>query len=764
MIRHRYSIKGVVQGVGFRPFVYRLAREYQLGGWILNSTRGVTLEIEGEEASVEAFAREVVERPPRLARITSIEREEIPPLGETEFRILKSRDETGKEVLISPDVATCPECRREVLDPRDRRLQYPFTNCTNCGPRFTIIRDTPYDRERTSMSSFPMCPRCEREYHDPLDRRFHAQPNACPTCGPQVKLVDREGRPVPGEGMTETRRLLREGRIVAVKGLGGFHLACDAGNEAAVLELRRRKARPAKPFAVMARDLGVVRRHCRVSPEEAVLLEAPEAPIVVLECWKPPDALLSALAPGLASLGVMLPYTPLHLLLFDESLELLVMTSGNISELPLIKDNEAALGTLGSIADFFLIHDREIHSRCDDSLVRAVGGEAQFLRRSRGWVPRPVRVSEGTGYGAEASDDAVLGVGGEMKNTFCLLKGTRAFLSQHLGEMEHEEGLENFRTALATLEHLTDIHPAVIVHDPHPGYNVSRLARELPAERRIEVQHHHAHLASCLADNCRDGEVIGIIADGTGYGTDGALWGFEILSGDYRAFRRHYHLEYCPLAGGEGAIRHPVRVAAVYTWKYLGEAGLRDLRRRFPTRSAEIDVAVRMAAAGINAVPASSCGRLFDAVSAYLGVCLDSTYEGQAAVELGELLSPRPALEGKPQAYRFDFRGESIWPGGIFEGMAGDVRAGVDRRAIAARFHETVVEMMAQGAVRVREERHLDVVALSGGTFQNPYLLVRVRDELRRSGFTVLTHRQVPANDGGLALGQAVVAQRLLGS
>lgn len=805
LARYRVRIAGTVQGVGFRPYVYQLAHHYRLGGWVRNSSRGVVMEVEGPPEAVHAFLQELAANPPRLAKIASVTRKPLPPAGYSTFEIVDSRDGCRREALVPSDVALCEDCRREVLDPEDRHYRYPFTNCTNCGPRYTVIRGLPYDRHRTSMAAFDLCPDCSREYHHPGDRRFHAQPVACPRCGPRVWLADRDGRELAGDWVEEFRRLILDGYIVALKGLGGFHLACDARRGAAVGKLRERKGRPAKPFAVMARDLDVVRRYCRLGPEEERLLESPEAPIVILERHPSPPTgadpgcareLPANVAPGLRSLGVMLPYAPLHLLLFGPEVDLLVMTSGNASELPLVKDNGAALAELGPIADYFLLHDREIVNRCDDSLVRVVGGEIHFYRRSRGYIPRPVEVpwpaagrdlflrdasthngaAPSTTGGMASFTPCVLGIGGEMKNAFCLLadgpgRRGQALMSPHVGELDSVEGLRNLEEILGNLCRFLRLEPVVVAYDRHPGYQSAALARRLPARHHVPVQHHHAHLASCLAENGLTGPAIGIVADGTGYGTDGAVWGFEVLVGDYRGFKREYHLAYLPLPGGEAAVRQPWQMAVAYLYRYLGEEGLKMAAFLFPGRERAIGVVARLVETGFNSPPTSSCGRWFDAVSAMLGVCLVNTYEGQAAAELGDLVDTGGVAPGMPGweeaareaanrqgSYPFSFRGKEIDPGPAVAALAGDLRGGYPREVIAARFHNTVAGMMVEAACRVREREGLERVALSGGVFQNPYLYTRVRDELTRRGFQVYGHRVVPANDGGLALGQAMVA------
>lgn len=751
MICVRVEVRGIVQGVGFRPFVYNLALKYGLSGWVYNTGQGVTIELEGPKGMAREFFRELEKNPPRLAAITGIVIKQQPVKGYVTFEIIKSSPNGEKDTLVSPDAATCGDCRREIFDPADRHYQYPFTNCTNCGPRFTIIRDVPYDRERTSMSRFLMCDECRREYHDPGDRRFHAQPNACPRCGPRVSLVDRKGKELSGNWAVNFRQLILGGKIIAVKGLGGFHLACDARNGEAVAELRRRKNRPFKPFAVMCRDLTVVKKYCRVSGQEARWLASPAAPIVILERGEK-SPLPRSLAPNCKTLGVMLPYTPLHLLLFDGEPEIMVMTSGNISDLPLVHDNHLALEQLGQSADYFLLHDREIQHGCDDSLVRVISGQIHYYRRSRGFSPRPIQVP------SASSDRAVLGTGGEMKNTFCLLQGDRAFLSQHLGEMDFREGSEYFRASLEDLQKLLNIQPRIIAYDLHPQFRISALARELPAKFRVPVQHHHAHMAACMAENGLEQEVIGIICDGTGYGADGGLWGFEVLTGDYIGFERKYHLSYLPIPGGESAIKKTWRMGVAYLFQYLGQAGLELAHSLFPGREKEIALTVQMIRQRFNSPLTSSCGRLFDAVSALLGVCLENTYEGQAAVELSELINP--AIK---ERYPFLIADGVIDPGPMIEGIAHHLRAGIEPGVITTRFHNTLIAMMIEAADRTREQDGLDRVVLSGGSFQNKYLFLGVSRGLREKGFQVFYHQRVPTNDGGIALGQAMIAARQQG-
>jgi len=752
--RYRIVIKGVVQGVGFRPFVYHLAQVWGINGSVLNSSRGVVIEAEGEENNIAGFLSELKNNPPQLSRISDYQLSKMPPAGYTSFVILPSNSGEEKEALVPPDVATCADCAKEIINRQDRHYQYPFTNCTNCGPRFTIINEVPYDRPKTSMASFSMCDQCAREYHDPADRRFHAQPTACPVCGPHVEMLDSSGKNVAGKEnwLQSCWDILRAGNILALKGLGGYHLTCDAKNKEAVKALRRRKGRDAKPFAVMCRDLETVQKYCVAGEKEKELLISPLAPIVILKKHlpaKPDKALPEELAPGLKTLGVMLPYTPLHLLLFSGPFDVLVMTSGNYSNLPLVKDNSRATVELGGIADYFLQHNREIVNRCDDSLVRVIDGEPHIYRRSRGYVPHPVLVSR------REDEPVILGIGGEMKNNFCLLKKNRAFMSQYIGEIDSLEGEENLLTSFFNMQKLTDATPEIVAYDAHPEYASARVARRIPARAYFAVQHHHAHLASCLAENgLENEEVIGAVLDGTGYGTDGRLWGFEILTGNYDHFQRRFHLAYVPLPGGEAAIRRPWRAAAAYLLAFLGEEGRKYAGMIFPGKN--LDVIEKMVISGFNSPLSSGCGRLFDAVSAILGICLENTYEGQAAVELGEAVPETADKDFQP--YPYEIIEGVIRPDKMLAEILNEKMAGVPVQSISARFHRTLVSMVGEAVGRVSAATGIKKVALSGGTWQNQYLFRTAKEFLSARGFKVLYHRQVPANDGGIALGQAMIA------
>jgi hydrogenase maturation protein HypF len=758
-----------VQGVGFRPFVRNLAVAHDLAGWVRNTSAGVEIEVEGPPDDLNAFVDELVSRAPPRAQIEEISVRDIPANGGDRFAILESRPRPDAYQLVSPDIATCDDCLSELFDPDDRRSLYPFINCTNCGPRYTIIRDIPYDRPKTTMRAFRMCPACRSEYEDPEDRRFHAQPNACPACGPHLRLVDgrESGSRCPGKGLqndseviASASRALKEGAILALKGLGGFQLACDAADDEAVNLLRARKRRPHKPFAIMMRSLEMVRRHCRVTPEEKALLCSPACPIVLLR-WLDGSSLCASVAPGQRYLGVMLPYTPLHHLLLRETGRPLVMTSGNLSEEPIAKDNDEALRRLAPLADIFLFHDRDIHARYDDSVwFVPVSGRPQPIRRARGYAPSPVRVPFPLGR--------VLACGAELKNTFCLTRDRYAFVSQHIGDMENRETVEHFEETVAGYESLFRTKPAVIACDFHPDCLATRYGRKRAQDEHLPlvyVQHHHAHVASCMADNnwpAEAGRVLGVAFDGTGYGTDGSIWGGEFLIADYRGFQRCGHLEPLPLAGGEAAIHKPYRIALGWMQSCLGEIpGLPFLRS---VSEEEIGVVRQMVVRGVNTPYTSSCGRLFDAVSALLDLCGRATYEGHAAVELemkaGDL-SRVPTGAGYPFTVESRQGRDVLCLDRLLHTILHELRAGRSAREISIVFHVTVSQMIVQMCERMRQETALSVVALSGGCFQNRLLLRLAVDRLEEKGFQVLTHHRVPCNDGGLSLGQAVVARHL---
>jgi hydrogenase maturation protein HypF len=757
-------VTGVVQGVGFRPFIYGLAQRYALTGWVRNTSAGVEIEVAGTPDALRDFVHAITAEAPPLSRVETVEVVPVTANGYTRFEIQHSAAVEGAYQPISPDVSTCDDCLAEVFDAADRRYRYAFTNCTNCGPRFTIIQDIPYDRPQTTMAPFEMCPECQREYDDPLDRRFHAQPNACPVCGPHLTLIPTPDRAVPPEWdalpedeIEAARALLRAGRVLAIKGVGGFHLACDATNPAAVRELRQRKGRAAKPFAVMMPDLDTVGRFCEISPAAAQALTARERPIVLLPLG-PGTIMAQEVAPGLKELGLMLPYTALHHLLLQPAPDFplaLVMTSGNFSEEPIATQNEEALQRLGSLADAFLLHDRAIHIRCDDSVVRPLETHILPLRRSRGYAPYPVPLP--------FDAPPLLATGAELKNTFCLARDRYAFMSQHIGDLANYDALHSYELSVEHLGRLFRVQPEIIAHDTHPDYMATRYAVRLADEKgipRIGVQHHHAHLAACLAEHKRPANdpAIGVIFDGTGLGLDGAIWGGEILIGGYESYRRFAHLEYVPLPGGDAGTLKPYRVALAHLWR----AGIEWEPDLPPVRaSSEQERAIirQQIEKQVNAPFTSSMGRLFDAVASLVGVLQAVTYEAQAAIWLEAQADPCAA-----GAYPFDCARQDesapwvICPAPALRAILRDFRDGVPVPTIAARFHNGVAEMVRQVCDLARWDTGLGRVVLSGGVFQNSTLLNKTAPLLEGAGFTVYTHRLVPPNDGGLALGQAAIA------
>jgi hydrogenase maturation protein HypF len=763
--RREISVRGIVQGVGFRPFIYSLARRHELAGLVRNDAEGVHIEAEGAQEELERFLREITEKAPPLAVVEAVAWRPLAVREETEFRIEESREGVRRQALVSPDVATCEDCLAELFDPSDRRYRYPFINCTNCGPRFTIARSVPYDRATTTMAHFEMCLECQNEYDDPSDRRFHAQPNACPACGPRVRLLDRFGhelRGKTGDPISRAAQMLRGRAIVAIKGLGGYHLACDPFDEEAVSTLRGRKVRQDKPFALMARNLEQARKLCRVGPEEERLLTSPARPIVLLDRLED-SGVAEEVAPRQKTLGVMLAYTPLHHVLLRDAGIPLVMTSGNRSDEPIAYRDEEAFEQLWDIADFFLVHDRPVHMRADDSVLRVAGGKPYPARRSRGYAPAPLRVSESFGQ-------HVLACGGELKNTFCLGKGRHAFLSHHIGDLENYETLRSFREGIEHFCALFDVRPELIAFDLHPEYLSTKYAREfeeagLPA---VGVQHHHAHVASCLADNERPGgeHAIGVALDGTGYGTDGAVWGGEFFEGSIEeGFVRRAHLEYAPMPGGAAAIREPWRMALAQLVRLYGEEETLKLPLAAVRRAGERNVRLiaRLVQHGLNTPPTSSAGRLFDAVAAL--VCVPgtrrATYEGQAAIEL-ELAADGPTSRGYPFRLRPESDGWVVETAEILNGVVEDLLGGREAGEISSKFHRTMAEVVVAGCEGIRKESGINVVALSGGAFQNMLLLGQMVRLLEEKGFVAYRHRRVPTNDGGLSLGQAVLADRVL--
>jgi hydrogenase maturation protein HypF len=805
----RLHINGIVQGVGFRPFVYGLAERLALTGWVRNTSAGVDIQVDGTESALKEFSRALEQDAPPLALIASLEVESCPPNGFSSFEIVHSEPIPGAFQPISPDVSICQDCLFELFDETDRRYRFPFINCTNCGPRLTIIQDIPYDRPKTTMAPFELCPECASEYQDPKDRRFHAQPVACAECGPHIWLEYRAEElgdrgevsvsPIPNpqllstKTIVETQKLLTQGQILAIKGLGGFHLACDATNPKAVAELRRRKLRVDKPFALMMPDIETIEEHCCVSKAERDLLSSRERPIVLLD-RKPESTIANEVAPGQNSLGVMLPYTPLHYLLLcndgrqgtkdKNSLSpvtrhpsVLVMTSGNLSEEPIATGNQEARERLGDLADAFLMHNRDIHVRCDDSVVRVVSDQYPVtrkenfgqlkklttdhstlytLRRSRGYAPYPILLHRKT--------PPILATGPELKNTFCLTKERYAFLSHHIGDLENYETLQSFEEGIAHFERLFRIQPQMIAYDLHPNYLATRYALERADKTGITpigVQHHHAHIAACMAEHGLDGQqpVIGVAFDGTGYGDDGAIWGGEFLLTDYRGYHRHAHLAYTPLPGGDNAVRQPWRMAL----SWLQTCGIPwddELPAvQFAANSDQkpensLAILENQLKLGTNAPPTSSMGRSFDAAAALIGVRQTVNYEAQAAIELEALVDPDESNH-YPLS---EIQTQSISPAPIFSGIINDLKAGVPSSTIAARFHNSIAHMVNRTCLTMRSEYNINQVVLSGGVWQNMSLLKKSLSLLSSEGFSVLVHEKIPTNDGGLALGQAIVA------
>ncbi len=769
--RRRLVVDGLVQGVGFRPFVFNLANSENLTGFVTNTSDGVVIEIQGPVEALNRFTIRLMGEAPPLAEIVSIQSSPVdtePTAGA--FEIRASVDAPGTRTLIPPDVATCADCLREIRNPDDRRYGYPFTNCTNCGPRWTIIGRIPYDRPHTSMARFTMCPACQAEYDDPSDRRFHAQPNACPQCGPRVWLENKTGPATDcADPLDYAARLLAAGRLLAIKGLGGFHLAVRADSNNATMRLRRLKNREAKPLAVMAANLEVARSLGEVGEGEEELLTSPRSPIVLLEKIDGGNLIAPSVAAGHRRLGVMLPYTPLHHLLFDKlralGITTLVMTSGNTSDEPICLGNGEAMTRLKDIADWWLLHDRDIVRRADDSVVQDLDGAALLFRRSRGHAPMPIHLK---GYPATGPD--ILAVGPELKNTVCLLKEDRAFLSPHIGDLENLQAFEFFAETVTTLQDVLECEPRIIAHDMHPGYFSTRWAKEQAASGvELEpVQHHHAHLAAVMAEHGLTGPVIGLIMDGTGYGTDGTIWGGEILAGDLTGFTRLGHLDPVPLPGGDAAIRAPWRTAVSYLRHTFGD----DVPELPWFKNLPVAAIVEMLEKGINSPVTSSCGRLFDAVAALTGRWLEIRYEAQTAIELMALTSSADVVAAEP------FGGNA--PGGaqftqvqssdgvegfivpiapIIRGVVEALDAGASHAKISARFHRTLIALFVAGAREARKRTGLEVVVLGGGVFQNEILLGQTVRLLREEGFQVYRSIALAPNDGAIALGQAIVAR-----
>lgn len=751
LIRKKINVQGIVQGVGFRPFIFNLAVSHKLTGFVSNTPQGVIIEVEGTIKQIDNFIDNIKLKAPPLSLITDISSKEIKLIKSKKFITKISSSNESIATLISPDVAVCQDCLKELLDPNDRRFHYPFINCTNCGPRYTIIDNIPYDRPYTSMKHFKMCAACQAEYDDPTNRRFHAQPNACPKCGPQVKLFDSKQKlQNVDDVITTTRKKLKDGKITAIKGLGGFHLAVDATNNDMVQRLRKLKGRDEKPFAIMVRNLAIAHQLCQISKDEEKSLKSIVAPILLMK--KLPDCQIAeSIAPGNDYLGVMLPYTPLHHVLFEDLDTPLVMTSANYSEEPICIDNDEAFERLKSIADYFLIHNRDIYLRSDDSVAIHLTNKLRYLRRSRGIVPQPIFV--------KSAGSPVLAVGGELKNTICLLKEDKAIVSQHIGDLENIEAYNFFKMTIEHLQRIFDVKPKLTVHDMHPQYFSTQWAKEQSDIQTIAVQHHHAHLAACMAENQLTESVIGIIMDGTGYGTDGTIWGGEILIGDYNNFERFAHFEPMPLPGGDAAIKSPWRTAVSYLHKTFN-GSIPNLPF---IDNHDIKPIVEMIDKNINSPFTSSCGRLFDAVAAMSGGRQTIRYEAQAAIELMQAFE---TTNVRPFSFIIEQKNDhrEILLQSIVRSVVRSIQNNESFSKISSRFHTTLIQIYLEVAKEARNETGINQIVLSGGVFQNMVLFEQTILALEKANFKIYTHSQIPTNDGGISLGQAMIGREFLSS
>jgi len=743
------TVKGIVQGVGFRPFIYNLAQKYGLNGTVFNSEAGVVIQVEGHSHTIKAFISDIEKKAPRISKITEIKSNPCDSNGAKEFSIITSSKSKVVTTLIAPDIAVCPDCLNEMFDPNDRRYKYPFINCTNCGPRYTIIESIPYDRPSTSMKNFQMCPDCRQEYENPADRRFHAQPNACWKCGPQVALYkDRQNRIKTNDPISESIKLLKNGNILAIKGLGGFHLAVDAQNETAIQQLRKRKGREEKPLALMVKDINTVKAICTVKAIEKSALQSFICPIVLLKRSET-ELLAPSIAPGNDHYGVMLPYTPLHHLLLENDFQALVMTSANFSEEPICINNQEAFERLTEIVDYFLIHDRDIYLRSDDSIVIQLADELRIVRRSRGYAPRPIFL--------QYDGATVLGVGAELKNTVCLLKNEQAFLSQHIGDLENLEAYEFFKLSIKHAQNVFESAPELIVHDNHPQYLSTQWARSQNDVPTLGVQHHHAHMASVMAEHQLMDPVIGIIMDGTGYGSDGTIWGGEILIGDFNDFKRFAYFEPLPLPGGDSAIKSPWRTAVSYLYSTFKE----QIPNLHFIDQHNIEPIIEMLEKKVNSPLTSSCGRLFDAIAALSGGKQNIKYEAQAAIEFMQKFQ---SLSVRPFSYILDNKYDHwkilIQP--IIRSVVRAIQNGAPIETISSRFHKTLIQIFNEIAIEARTDAGINTVVLSGGVFQNQILFENLIPVLVSSGFQVYTHSSVPTNDGGIALGQVMIGRQFL--
>jgi len=743
--RRIIEVKGIVQGVGFRPFVFQIAGRYDLHGWVLNTSAGVQIEVEGEQSNLLAFLDDLTMQLPPLAKVDNISVNEADPVGYQKFEIRQSQAKFGEYVSIAPDVCTCADCLQELTDNHDRRYGYPFINCTNCGPRFSIICDVPYDRPSTSMRHFELCEACAQEYGDPGDRRFHAQPNACPECGPRLAFMG--GKPLhimAGDPIELTVQALGAGRIVAIKGLGGFHLACRATDEDVVEELRRRKHRYGKPLAVMMKDLDQVKRFCELSPSEEKLLASPRRPIVILKLLSK-TVITPSVSQGLPTIGVLLPYTPIHFMLLNACQVPLVMTSGNISEEPLASTSEEALDKLAEIADCYLLHDREIVNKIDDSVTRIIAGREAVIRRARGYAPEPILLPEKL--------PEILGCGPEQKNTFCLTRDCHAFVSQHIGDLENLSTLQYYERMIDFYKRIFRINPQIIAYDLHPSYLSTQYAQSIDHVQLVGVQHHHAHIASCMLENGITGQVIGIVCDGTGYGTDGHLWGGEFMLADYRSFTRLGHFKYVRMPGGEKAIKQPYRMAYGYLYSLYGKDLSCFAKYTDTIQDEERILMEQQMDKQLNAPLTSSCGRLFDAVAALLNIGRTVRYEGEAAARLESIIDTSMA-----DSYDFALQGQILDTAPILKGIYNDVAKGVLPSIVAAKFHNTLITALTLVCQQIAGLTGVKKVCLSGGVFQNAYLLEGLLKRLAGVGLEVYWPQKVPTNDGGISLGQVMIA------
>lgn len=752
--RRKIEIKGIVQGVGFRPTVYRLANEYNLKGIVFNDSKGVTLDIEGDPENINSFLEELKKNPPPLSNIEEIKSEKLPIKDFHEFKIIESEESEEKTTLVSPDISTCEDCKGELLNPKDRRYLYPFINCTNCGPRFTITEELPYDRRNTTMKNFEMCEECRTEYENPDNRRFHAQPNACSDCGPHLELLDSEGKKQRGNPINKAIKLLKKGKIIAVKGLGGFHLACNAKDIKAIQTLRERKMRPYKPLALMAKDLKVISEFVHIRDKEKELTSSPRAPIVLLK-KKEKNILPDNIAPNNNFLGFMLPYTPLHILLL-ENLEVLVMTSGNKRDEPIAFDNQDVVLRLEGIADYFLVHNRDIWIQADDSIARIADDKPLLLRRSRGYSPQPIRCPIG-------NEKKIIGFGAHKHNTFTISREDEIFVSHYIGETDNIETIKAFERGIKHFINFFDIPPDIAVVDLHPEYQATKFGKKWAFENSkplIEVQHHHAHIASCLLDNKIEEKVIGVAWDGTGYGTDGNIWGGEFLIADLEEYERKAHLQYIPLPGGDITVKEPWRMGAVYLYDIFGKGFSRlDIDFVKALDKKKWYVIQNMIDKRVNSPFTSSVGRLFDAVSSILGIRSFINYQGQAAIEL-EMI----AKENGEEFYKFDIiRGiktHIVEPKKVIESIVDDIKKEIPKESISSKFHIGLAELIVDVSVLLREETRINKVCLSGGVFQNIILRNEATKRLRKENFKVYNHNKLPPNDGGISAGQVAIAMK----